>query len=304
MAQPRDSVGWLLDQAGRIPLLTHDEEIILGRQVQAMQVLLRNRPEGPYTKADSNVIRLGKRAKERFIGANLRLVVSISKRYLMRVKHLEMADLIQEGVIGLIRGVEKYDPERGYKFSTYAYWWIRQAMNRALDHSERAIRLPCNAISALGKIGDWMPSFVEQHGRPPTPDECAEHCGVGIDTMRHYLNYTRRTSSLDALMTTSGGDEGNALLDKLSSYDKNVLHQIDSESQAAVLENLLHNIPEAERLVLAKRHGLLGETIQTQKEIQAETGLHRNTLRDMEKRGIARLQRMAQSPYAYEGVSA
>ena len=182
-----DGVQDFLNQAGKIPLLTHSEEILLGRSVQAMQALLAENPQGPYAKDESLVLRRGKRAKERMVTANLRLVVSIAKRYLRVAQHLGFDDLIQEGMFGLIRGVEKFDPERGYRGSTYFYWWIRQSISRAISQQDRIIRLPVNAIDCLNKLRLWMPQFFREHGRMPSPQECADHVEVTLPVMRHYL---------------------------------------------------------------------------------------------------------------------
>ena len=159
------AIDHILTAAGRAPLLTAEEEILLGRRVQALMRLLEDKPDGPYTSAEQRTLRLGKRAKERMITANIRLVVHVAKKYIHRIQTLTLADLIQEGSIGLIRGVEKFDPERGYKFSTFGYWWVRQGISRAITQNDRVIRLPIAAVEALNKLRGFVPAFVQEHGR-------------------------------------------------------------------------------------------------------------------------------------------
>ena len=165
MAQPKlsgDSVRSYLRDIGRIPLLEHDEEILLGRQVQQLMTLLEQKKEldldnqgladarGVSLKQIKREIREGEKAKDKMVTANLRLVVSVAKKYTKR--NMELLDIIQEGTIGLVRGVEKFDPGRGYKFSTYAYWWIRQGITRAIAEKSRAIRLPIHVTENLNKM--------------------------------------------------------------------------------------------------------------------------------------------------------
>ena len=166
MSQPKlsgDSVRSYLRDIGRIPLLEHDEEILLGRQVQRLMEIKEVEKEldvkdkqslattlGIGTKELRKQLRDGEKAKEKMVTANLRLVVSVAKKYTKR--NMELLDIVQEGTIGLVRGVEKFDPGRGYKFSTYAYWWIRQGITRAIAEKSRAIRLPIHVTENLNKL--------------------------------------------------------------------------------------------------------------------------------------------------------
>ena len=131
-----------IQEAIRFPLLSPEQELILFRQMDSMNKVLNLTK--PYTKNQQQIIKIGQRAKDKFIKSNLRMVINIAKKYNHKTTHLELSDLISEGVIGLIRAVEKYDGSRGYRFSTYAYWWIRQSINRAIAIQERSIRLPVN----------------------------------------------------------------------------------------------------------------------------------------------------------------
>jgi len=174
-----DSVRSYLRDIGRIPLLEHDEEILLGRQVQRlMEIKACEELLGTPTKDElaasleltpkelRKLLRDGEKAKDRMVTANLRLVVSVAKKYTKR--NMELLDIIQEGTIGLVRGVEKFDPGRGYKFSTYAYWWIRQGITRAIAEKSRAIRLPIHVTENLNKIKKAQRELSQLNGEIPS----------------------------------------------------------------------------------------------------------------------------------------
>ncbi|MDP6193366.1 MAG: sigma-70 family RNA polymerase sigma factor, partial [Prochlorococcaceae cyanobacterium ETNP18_MAG_1] len=175
-----DPISWYLATIGRIPLLTPAEEIELGNQVQKMMSLTEDGSIAPDSKEltshQRRLIRIGRRSKERMMKANLRLVVSVAKKY--QGKGLELLDLIQEGSIGLERAVEKFDPTRGYKFSTYAYWWIRQGMTRAIDNSARTIRLPIHISEKLSKMRRISRELSHRFGRQPNRLELAHAMGI------------------------------------------------------------------------------------------------------------------------------
>ena len=181
MTQPKlsgDNVRSYLRDIGRIPLLEHDEEILLGRKVQRLMTLLEMKKElsldneGLAEAMDVSVkdvkreLREGTKAKEAMVTANLRLVVSVAKKYTKR--NMELLDIIQEGTIGLVRGVEKFDPGRGYKFSTYAYWWIRQGITRAIAEKSRAIRLPIHITENLNRLKKAQRELSQLNGEMPT----------------------------------------------------------------------------------------------------------------------------------------
>ena len=154
-----------LNQIGRIPLLTAAEEIALGNAIQAMMPLVG---KADLTKQEQKTIRAGNRAKKRMIQGNLRLVISVASKYSRMTTRLSMQDLIQEGNIGLIRAAEMFDPSRGYKFSTYAYWWIRQGIMRSTQTQDRMIRLPSGAPDGLRKVKYFMIDYQKEHGKMPT----------------------------------------------------------------------------------------------------------------------------------------
>ena len=157
-----DSIGYYLSSIGRVPLLTAAEEIELAHHVQNMKKLL-NTPEVERSSRDRYLIKIGKRSRDRMMSANLRLVVSVAKKY--QNQGLELLDLVQEGAIGLERAVDKFDPAMGYKFSTYAYWWIRQGMTRAIDNSARTIRLPIHISEKLSKMRRVSRELSHKYGR-------------------------------------------------------------------------------------------------------------------------------------------
>jgi RNA polymerase nonessential primary-like sigma factor len=208
-----DMVRTYLHEIGRVPMLTHEQEIIYGKQVQQMMALQAEKDQLALklgeiptdaalaaaldqTEAAIKAAFLqGNRAKRKMIEANLRLVVSIAKKYQRR--NLEFLDLIQEGSLGLERGVEKFDPMRGYKFSTYAYWWIRQAITRAIAQQSRTIRLPIHITEKLNKIKRTQRELAQVLGRSPTMPEIAAELELSAAEIREYLMISRQPVSLD-----------------------------------------------------------------------------------------------------------
>ena len=171
-----DPISWYLQNIGRVPLLTPAEEIELGNQVQKMMILTEDgqltEKNKEFTSQQKRTIKIGRRAKERMMNANLRLVVSVAKKY--QGKGLELLDLVQEGSLGLERAVEKFDPTRGYKFSTYAFWWIRQSMTRAIACQSRTIRLPVHLSERLASIRKVSRDLAHKLGAMPSRIEIAE----------------------------------------------------------------------------------------------------------------------------------
>jgi RNA polymerase nonessential primary-like sigma factor len=208
-----DMVRTYLHEIGRVPLLSHEQEIVLGKQVQQLmnlheiqeglaQTLDRPPNETEWAKQAEmtpeelqGALRRGHYAKQKMIAANLRLVVAVAKKYQKR--NLELLDLIQEGSLGLERGVEKFDPTRGYKFSTYAYWWIRQAITRAIAQQARTVRLPIHITEKLNKIKKAQRELSQQLGRSATPAEIARALEIEPAQIREYLTLARQPVSLD-----------------------------------------------------------------------------------------------------------
>ena len=254
-----DPVSWYLATIGRIPLLTPAEEIELGNQVQAMMALTedgsREFEDGELTTAQRRLLRIGRRAKERMMKANLRLVVSVAKKY--QGKGLELLDLIQEGSLGLERAVEKFDPTRGYKFSTYAFWWIRQSMTRAIACQSRTIRLPVHLSERLTTIRKVSLDLAHKLGAMPSRVEIAEAMDIPLDELDSLLRQALTTSSLDAPVN---GEEGRSFLGDLiadSSLDE-PLEIVEQRIHHEQLGRWLSHLSEQEQHVLRMRFGLEG----------------------------------------------
>ena len=263
-----DPVSWYLATIGRIPLLTPAEEIELGNQVQAMMALTedgsREFEDGELTTAQRRLLRIGRRAKERMMKANLRLVVSVAKKY--QGKGLELLDLIQEGSLGLERAVEKFDPTRGYKFSTYAFWWIRQSMTRAIACQSRTIRLPVHLSERLTTIRKVSLDLAHKLGAMPSRVEIAEAMDIPLDELDSLLRQALTTSSLDAPVN---GEEGRSFLGDLiadSSLDE-PLEIVEQRIHHEQLGRWLSHLSEQEQHVLRMRFGLEGNERHTLAEI-------------------------------------
>ena len=211
MPQPKisgDSVRAYLRDIGRIPLLEHDEEILLGRKVQRLMEIKGIREElevnndedlsrvlGITPKELKRELRDGEKAKDKMVTANLRLVVSVAKKYTKR--NMELLDIIQEGTIGLVRGVEKFDPGRGYKFSTYAYWWIRQGITRAIAEKSRAIRLPIHITENLNRLKKAQRELSQINGYMPDVFQLSDHLGLTVDEIKDLMCKARQPTSLE-----------------------------------------------------------------------------------------------------------
>ena len=255
-----DPVSWYLATIGRIPLLTPAEEIELGNQVQSMMALTedgkRTFEDGELDGKQRRMLRIGRRAKERMMKANLRLVVSVAKKY--QGKGLELLDLIQEGSLGLERAVEKFDPTRGYKFSTYAFWWIRQSMTRAIACQSRTIRLPVHLSERLTTIRKVSLDLAHKLGAMPSRIEIAEAMDIPLDELDSLLRQALTTSSLDAPVN---GEEGRSFLGDLIA-DSSLEEPLDLVEQRIHHEQLgrwLSHLSEQEQQVLKMRFGLEGQ---------------------------------------------
>ncbi|GIR25335.1 MAG: RNA polymerase sigma factor [Synechococcus sp.] len=282
-----DPVSWYLATIGRIPLLTPAEEIELGNQVQAMMALTedgsREFEDGELTTAQRRLLRIGRRAKERMMKANLRLVVSVAKKY--QGKGLELLDLIQEGSLGLERAVEKFDPTRGYKFSTYAFWWIRQSMTRAIACQSRTIRLPVHLSERLTTIRKVSLDLAHKLGAMPSRVEIAEAMDIPLDELDSLLRQALTTSSLDAPVN---GEEGRSFLGDLiadSSLDE-PLEIVEQRIHHEQLGRWLSHLSEQEQHVLRMRFGLEGNERHTLAEIGRLMEVSRERVRQVELKAL------------------
>jgi len=283
-----DPISWYLATIGREPLLTAAEEIELGNQVQAM-MQLTEAGEREFSDQERKSIRNGRRAKARMMKANLRLVVSVAKKY--QGKGLELLDLIQEGSLGLERAVEKFDPTRGYKFSTYAFWWIRQSMTRAIACQSRTIRLPVHLGERLSAIRKVSLDLAHKLGAMPSRREIAEAMNMPMDELDGLLRQALTTSSLDAPVN---GDEGRSFLGDLiaDNADEEPLDRVERGIHQEQLGRWLSHLSEQERHVLQLRFGLDGEERHTLAEIGRMLDVSRERIRQVELKALRKLRNL------------
>jgi len=281
-----DSMTWYLSSIGREPLLTPAEEIELGNQVQAMMHLV-DQNRATYSAQESRTIRMGRRSKERMMRANLRLVVSVAKKY--QGKGLELLDLIQEGSLGLERAVEKFDPTRGYKFSTYAFWWIRQSMTRAIACQSRTIRLPVHLSERLSTIRRVSLELAHKLGAMPSRQEIAEAIAMPLEELDSLLRQSLTTSSLDAPI---GAEEGRSFLGDViaDSTVEEPLDQLERGMHEEQLDRWLAQLSDQEREVLGLRFGLNGQERRTLAEIGRHLDVSRERVRQVELKALRKLR--------------
>ncbi len=299
-----DMVRTYLHEIGRVPLLTHEQEIIYGKQVQKMMNLLDGKEQivekighepslaewadflQVTEKEIKQVMQQGDRAKRRMIEANLRLVVAIAKKYQKR--NMEFLDLIQEGSLGLERGVEKFDPTKGYKFSTYAYWWIRQAITRAIAQQGRTIRLPIHITEKLNKIKKTQRELSQQLGRSATPLEVAKALDLEPAQIREFLSLSRQPISLDVRVGDNQDTELSELLE-----DKNISpdDHITSELLRQDLQNLLAELTPQQKEVISLRYGLEDGKELSLAKIGQRLSISRERVRQLEHQALAHLRR-------------
>ena len=273
-----------LESISRYPLLDKNQEIILGRRVQAW---LNDPAPSPA------MARSGKRAQDKMIQCNLRLVVSVCKKYTRQLNKSEMLDLIQEGTIGLTRGVQKFDPERGYALSTYVYWWIRQAVNRYRQYHERLIRLPSGGADAIAKARVFTCQFVAEFGRQPSVKECAEHCKITTNRMRDYLRQQDDCCSLDV---RSNRGEGTALLDHQASDDEDMLDRLAFDLGSQFLDSQLAVLSDSERFVVEHHYGIGKDTPLSIAAVSRLNGVSRERTRQLHARALLKLRINAAVP--------
>jgi len=313
LAGGTDLVRSYLRDIGRVPLLSHEQEITLGRQVQELMAIEEQREElrlrsGGDDPSDDELaaaagitpqqlkkrLRLGQRAKERMVAANLRLVVSVAKKYTKR--NMELLDLIQEGTIGLVRGVEKFDPTRGYKFSTYAYWWIRQGITRAIAEKSRTIRLPIHITETLNKLKKGQRELSQELGRTPTVTELAEFVELPEEEVKDLLCRARQPVSLE---TKVGDGDDTELLDLLAADGTQPEELVDGECLRSDMRDLLDQLPELQGRVLKMRYGIGLEEPMSLSSIARELEMSRDRARSLERRAHEEMRRLSQQMGAY-----
>ncbi|MCS7006054.1 MAG: RNA polymerase sigma factor RpoD [Thermoleophilia bacterium] len=264
-----DSLRLYLREIGRVPLLTADQEVALAKRIERGDLA----------------------AKQHMIEANLRLVVSIAKGYLGR--GLSFLDLIQEGSLGLIRAVEKFDHRKGFKFSTYATWWIRQAVTRAIADKARTIRIPVHMVEKLNKVIHIERQLVQRLGREPTPEEIAEELEIDPEEVREILRVAQLPVSLEKPV---GEEEDSSLADFVA--DEQAESPFDTTSlvlRRADVEHALAALPERERRVLELRYGLNGAEPYTLEEVGRAFGVTRERIRQIENTTLRKLQTLPEA---------
>lgn len=262
-----------LNVIGRYPLLTPEQEIQLSRQVHRMLALKGE--DRPLTKREEREVKIGKRAKDAIINSNLRLVVHIAKRYKMRLRSngMEMMDLIQEGAIGLDRAAEKFDGSKGYRFTTYAYWWIRQSIGRAIDVKERLIKMPSNVLQLAHDAARAKQAFIQEHGRWPTMSELAAVLEVTVDELSLVLQRNATHASLDALIA----DDGLSLVDVIASNEDNKNELADEYHEQ--LQLAFFSLKPIEQEILRGQYCLYGAKHKTLTKLGSELGVTRERIR-------------------------
>lgn len=303
MSQPKisgDSVRAYLRDIGRIPLLEHDEEIILGRRVQRLMEIkaceeLLSYPDkqqlaeslGTTLKELRREIREGEKAKDKMVTANLRLVVSVAKKYTKR--NMELLDIIQEGTIGLVRGVEKFDPGRGYKFSTYAYWWIRQGITRAIAEKSRAIRLPIHVTENLNKLKKAQRELSQMNGYMPSVFQLSDHLGLTVDEIKDLMCKARQPTSLEIKI---GENRDTALIDLLE--DETQLPEMILERQCIKedMREMISDLPEMQAAVVSMRYGIGDEILEpmSMTAIGQVLNMSRDRVRTLEHKALRELK--------------
>jgi RNA polymerase sigma factor (sigma-70 family) len=275
-----------LAEIGRYPLLTGEQEIQLSRQVRRMIEL--QAMKGERTKSELREIKRGQRARDTIMNCNLRLVVHIAKRYATRLKcnGLEMMDIIQEGAIGLHRAAELFDGSKGYKFSTYAYWWIRQSITRAIDTKERIIRVPQHLLDKIYRATKLQREYLQEHGRPISMVALAEEMEMTVDELQMILQRNTPHSSLDQMV----GDNGSPLIDLIASEDPGIGDEL-SPVYAEQLKLAFFRLGERDRYVVSAYHGLNGPQ-QSQREIGETLGISRSAVGQRRENAVRRLRLM------------
>ena len=291
-----DPVRMYLKDIGKVPLLTAEEEVDLAKRVEAGVFASEKLATSPKLSAamrrDLQAIeRDGQLAKKKLVEANLRLVVSIAKRYVGR--GMLFLDLIQEGNLGLIRAVEKFDYTKGYKFSTYATWWIRQAISRALADQARTIRIPVHMVEMINKCVRIQRQLLSELGREPTPEEIAKEMELTPEKVREIQKYGQEPISLE----TTIGDEGDSQLGDFIE-DSDAVVPADAAAFILLQEQLdavLYTLSEREKKVIQLRFGLTDGRSRTLEEVGHEFGVTRERIRQIESKTLSKLRHPSRS---------
>jgi len=271
-----DAVQMYLKEIGKTPLLTKDEERELAKRAE---------------KGDEE-------ARQRLMKANLRLVVSIAKRYVNRTPHLSILDLIQEGNIGLSRAVEKFDYRRGFKFSTYATWWIRQAITRALADQSRTVRIPVHMVETISKYTQVRRQLIQELGRDPLSEEIAAEMGIEVEKVRHIQKISQEVLSIE---TPIGDEEDSTLSDFIPDEKNSTPSQLTARAMLRdLIKEIMIDLTDREQQILKMRFGLDDGISHTLEEVGKAFGVTRERIRQIEAKALEKIREHGKAP-ALEG---
>lgn len=291
-----DPVRMYLKEIGKVPLLTADEEVALAKAIESGEKAARRVETEPGLSKEeqlklAQLERQGMEAKRKLVEANLRLVVSIAKRYVGR--GMLFLDLIQEGNLGLIRAVEKFDYRKGYKFSTYATWWIRQAITRAIADQARTIRIPVHMVETINKLIRVQRQLLQELGREPLPEEIGQEMNLPSEKVREILKISQEPVSLE---TPIGEEEDSQLGDFIE--DQEAVVPVDAASFSLLqqqLRSILETLSDRERKVIELRFGLKDGHPRTLEEVGKVFGVTRERIRQIESKTLAKLRHPSRS---------
>lgn len=290
-----------LTAVSRHPLLPPGQEIELGRKIQAM---LELRDVQDPTPEQRRIIRQGNRARKRFVEANLGLVITIAKKYVRNRRSLDIEDLIQEGNIGLHRAVEKFDPSRGYRFSTYGYWWIRQAIQAAIQTQDLMMRLPVELHDQMIKLGTARQKLFAALGRQPTMDELAAELGATPEALLQAIRRSQYVGSLDEPVQCDDGDSltrGCTIIDVDAPTAEELLERFETADQADRLAAIVNaDLDSRSREILLARHG---DRPEPWKALAKRLGLNQRQLQAIEARALHRCRLIMRGGAASAPVS-
>lgn len=293
------SLSAFLGEIGRHQLLTPEQELTMGRKVQAMVTLTErcqlaggSGPACEFSDEEKRTIKRGEKAKNQMITANLRLVVNLAKRY--QGKGLDLLDLIQEGTLGLTRAVEKYDPTRGHRFSTYAYWWIRQGLNRALSTQSRTIRIPVNVNEKLTKLRASKARLMQRNGLSPSTAQLADDMNLPISEVEDLLGCELRSVTVSLQGVVKSKSDPSELVDVLPSEEVPPMEKAEIAERTASAWKLLDksNLTPKERTVVMLRFGLDGSNEwRTLAEVARQMNCSREYCRQVVQRALRKLRK-------------
>ncbi|ADD41132.1 sigma-70 family RNA polymerase sigma factor [Stackebrandtia nassauensis] len=294
VAEERDLVGVYLHEISKTPLLDAAAEVDLAKAVEAGLYAQRligddQQPEGVTEAELGRLVLDGQKAKEQFIKANLRLVVSIARRYVR--SGMPMLDLIQEGNTGLVRAVEKFDYQRGFKFSTYATWWIRQAISRAIAQQERTVRLPVHLVEDVNRMRNTARQLTRELGADPEPEQIANALGVTVERVNELIRWSQDTVSLD----TPIGDDGDTNLGDLvaDSDEPTPEDVVIAGMERERIDMMLGHLDERSAGIVKARYGLEDGREHSLTEVAHRFALSRERIRQLEIQALARLKELA-----------